>query len=236
MTAEKKKKYKSDAIVEQFLQLIKEGRWKVGDKLPSEQKLVDEFGVSRVCLRESLIKLEVMGVLNIIQGDGTYVTEVEPARFIRPLFSMMSIDKDSINDIYEVRIPLESSAYRKSALLRTEEDLKKLTELVFSMEAAAKCYNYAEYSQYDRKFHDMIMRISHSRLLLVYYDMLRDITNEYTHQLNADSEIVERTLHEHQQILWAIREKHSDFAGQLIAMHLERSKKALLESGAKITA
>ena len=230
MSAEKKRKYKSDAIVEQFLKLIKEGRWKVGDKLPSEQKLVDEFGVSRVCLRESLIKLEVMGVLDIIQGDGTYVTEVDPARFINPLFSMMSIDKDSINDIYDVRIPLESSAYRKSALLRTDEDLKKLSDLVVGMEAAAKCYNYAEYSQYDRNFHDKIMRISQARLVIMYYDMLRDITNQYTHQLNADSEIVERTIHEHRQILWALQERHAEFAGELIAMHLERSKKALLES------
>lgn len=229
MAAGKRKKYKSDLIVEQFLEQIKSGRWKIGDKLPSEQKLVQEFDVSRVCLRESLIKLEVMGVIEIIQGDGTYVTEVNPAKFVEPLFSMMSIDKDSINDIYEVRIPLESGAYKKTALLRTEEDVKKLSELVKKMEAAAKCYNFSEYSQYDRRFHDMIMKISDSRLLNTFYDMFRDITTYYTHDLNTNTEIVERTLHEHKQILWAIEEKNGDFAGHLISMHLERARRALLK-------
>lgn len=224
-----KKRYKSDLIVEQFLGYIKNGRWKVGDKLPSEQKLIAEFDVSRVCLRESLIKLEVMGVLEIIQGDGTYVTEVNPARFVEPLFSIMSIDKNSVNDIYEVRIALESNAYRKSALKRTENDLKKISGLVDEMEEAARCYNFSKYSKYDREFHDTIMHISDERLLIMFYDMFRDITNQYTHYLNTNVEIVERTKYEHRQILWAISEKKGEFAAQLISMHLERSKTALLE-------
>lgn len=225
------KRHKSDMVVEKFLEDIKNGRWKVGDKLPSEQKLLTEFDVSRVCLRESLIKLEVMGVLKIIQGDGTYVTEVNPANFAKPLFSIMSIDENSIHDIYEVRIALESSAYRKSALLRTEDDLKKLSGFVDRMEEAAKCYNFSEYSKYDRQFHDTIMKISEARLLIMFYDMFRDITNQYTYYLNTNVEIVERTKHEHSQILWAIAEKKEEFAAQLISMHLERSKRALLEKG-----
>lgn len=226
-----KKRYKSDLVVEQFLGYIKNGRWKVGDKLPSEQKLLTEFDVSRVCLRESLIKLEVMGVLKIIQGDGTYVTEINPAQFVKPLFSIMSIDKNSINDIYEVRIALESNAYRKSALIRTEDDLKKLSGLVDGMEEAARCYNFSEYSKYDRKFHDTIMNISDARLLLMFYDMFRDITNQYTYYLNTNVDIIERTKHEHRQILWAISEQKEEFAAQLITMHLERSKRALLAKG-----
>ena len=103
MAEETKKKFKYDMVADQILEEIKRGRWSVGDKLPSESELVSEFAVSRVCLREGLKKLNVLGILKIVQGDGTYVNEINFTEFMKPLLSLMSVTENDIDEIYMVR-------------------------------------------------------------------------------------------------------------------------------------
>ena len=91
--------------------------------------------------------------------------------------------------------------------------------------------DYAEFSQYDRKFHDTIMQLSGSRLVMTFYNMFRNIMKQYTYQLNTNVKVVERSMGEHRQILLAIKERNGELAGQMIAVHLERSKRVLLKMG-----
>ena len=85
-----KKKFKYDIVADQILNEIKTGVWTVGDKLPAEARLIERYGVSRVCLREALKKLSVIGILNIVQGDGTYVNELIPSHVFEPFLPLLS--------------------------------------------------------------------------------------------------------------------------------------------------
>ena len=223
-----KKRSKSDLVADQMMRFIREGRWKVGEKLPPEPALEREFDVSRVCLRESLKKLEVIGILEIRQGDGTYVREINLPRFMEPLFFMMSVDAESINDIYELRIALEGNAYKKSAQLCANENLEHITALVREMDNCFRVGDLTGFSVADRSFHEYILEISGERLTIMFCGMFREIISEHISKLNSDPRVLQQAQIEHKQILWAIKQKQPELVGQLMAMHLERSRLDIL--------
>ena len=124
---EGKKKYKYDIVADQILEEIRKGRWKVGDRLPPEAELALEFCVSRVCLREGLKKLNVLGIVKIMQGDGTYVNEVNPSEFMKPLFNLLTVTENDIDEIYNARLFVESGACRLAAKTERRRRLRYLS-------------------------------------------------------------------------------------------------------------
>ncbi|MDD2980798.1 MAG: FadR/GntR family transcriptional regulator [Hespellia sp.] len=225
-----KKKYKYDIVAEQILEEIKKGRWKIGDKLPPESKLVEEFEVSRVCLRESLKKLNVLGILDIIQGDGTYISEINPEKFMEPLFSLMSVSETSIQDIYDARIFLESGACVLAAKRRTEEDLKKLRKMLERMDESISFNDSAAFSKYDQKYHEAIVGITQNKILIMLMGMFKSITTIYTNNLNQNVKVIYKSMLDHRELYYAIEEKNDKFAGQIMSAHLERSRDILTKA------
>ena len=76
------KKKIDELVYEQLLSNIREGVWKEGDKIPSEPELCTELGISRVTLRSSIQKLQSIGLLNVRQGKGTFVTSPNDRLFM----------------------------------------------------------------------------------------------------------------------------------------------------------
>lgn len=228
MPQKRKAKYKYDIIAEQIMGRIKDGVWKIGDKLPPEHKLVDEFGVSRVTLRESLKKLDMMGVLQIVQGDGTYVREVVPAEFMKPLLPLMTYNSDNINEVYNARIFVEGGACKLAAERRTEKDVQQLALLLNNMEDAIAFNNYEEYSEYDYAFHEYVLRVSGNGIMVTIVGMFKDIVSEYIQKINQEEQVVARSMSDHWQILWAISDKNGEMARSIMENHLHRSRNVLL--------
>ncbi|RGZ01564.1 FadR/GntR family transcriptional regulator [Clostridium sp. AM58-1XD] len=229
MAEEGKKKYKYDIVADQIIEEIRKGRWKVGDKLPPEAELAAIFGVSRVCLREGLKKLNVLGIVKIMQGDGTYVNEVNPSEFMKPLFTLMTVTENNIDEIYDARIFVESGACRLAAKNRTDEEIKILKNYIDSMEEAIAFNDFASYSKYDRKFHDLLVAASKNQLLVLISKMFNDIAKRYTNRLNSDAKIAARSMMDHRQLFEAIYDMDGDFASHIMQVHLERSRKNLLD-------
>ena len=226
---EGKKKYKYDIVADQILEEIRKGRWKVGDRLPPEAELALEFCVSRVCLREGLKKLNVLGIVKIMQGDGTYVNEVNPSEFMKPLFNLLTVTENDIDEIYNARLFEESGACRLAAKNRTEEEIKVLKRYLDNMEEAIAFNEFASYSKYDRKFHDLLVSASKNRILVLISQMFNDIAQRYTDRLNRDPKIVSRSMMDHRQLFGAVEDGDGDFACHIMQVHLERSRRALLD-------
>src|SRR5512146_521879 len=79
-------------IATRLLSLIKEKHLRPGDKLPPERELAVMMQVSRPSLREALRALSIINIIEIRQGDGTYVTSLEPELLIEPLDFVFSLD------------------------------------------------------------------------------------------------------------------------------------------------
>ena len=224
-------KNKYETVADQILEEIKNGQWKAGSKLPSEGQLMDRYNVSRVTLREALKKLNTLGIVRIVQGDGTYVERFNVSNYMEPLFSFLAVDEKSIEDVYEARIYVESGLAELAARRRTEQHVRQLSHLISRMEEEVAFNNYAEYSRYDAKFHTYVYNIAGNQLFIMMADMFHNITMAYTQRLNQNSKIVERSMMAHRQIYYAIEDQDEEYAGICMKHHLEVSKRQLLRMG-----
>src|SRR6185503_8493364 len=93
--------------VDRLRDLIVQGEFSAGERLPPERVLARELGVSRSTLREAIRALVVMNVLVSRHGDGTYVSSLEPDLLAEPFELMVSLSDESLFHLFEVRRVLE---------------------------------------------------------------------------------------------------------------------------------
>src|SRR6478735_4945588 len=111
--------------------MILSGELAPGQRLPPEKELSERLGLSRNSLREAVKSLEVIRVLDVRRGDGTYVTSLEPRLLLEAMTFVVDLHTDrSVLEIFEVRRILEPAASALAARNMTEPDLEKLREVV----------------------------------------------------------------------------------------------------------
>ncbi|HEQ4957907.1 TPA: L-lactate utilization/bacilysin biosynthesis transcriptional regulator LutR, partial [Streptococcus pyogenes] len=106
--------------------MIKNGELKPGDKLDSVQALAESFQVSRSAVREALSALKAMGLVEMKQGEGTYLKEFELNQISQPLSAALLMKKEDVKQLLEVRKLLEIGVASLAAEKRTEADLERI--------------------------------------------------------------------------------------------------------------
>ncbi|MFV0550972.1 MAG: GntR family transcriptional regulator [Anaerorhabdus sp.] len=97
------KKPRYIVIMESVQEYIAKNNLKAGDKLPTEQELINEFGVSRATVRQAMQELEIEGIIKKIHGIGTFVEEERMNIQMQGFFSFSEESKQS-NERYETKI------------------------------------------------------------------------------------------------------------------------------------
>src|ERR1043165_8103099 len=92
-----------DQIAQRLIALITERHLKPGDRLPPERELSAEMGVSRSSLREALRALAMLGVAEMRQGDGTYLTALDPDALMRPFGLVLALHHGQMQELFEAR-------------------------------------------------------------------------------------------------------------------------------------
>jgi len=118
----------SGEVTEQLKQSILLGRFKAGDRLPSERDLAEQFQVSRVAVREALRALENSGFVTTRQGvtGGAFVTDLTFEHLVNAFLDLFMADKLSIPELYQVRLLVEPEVARLAAQNVTPEYAERL--------------------------------------------------------------------------------------------------------------
>ena len=175
-------------VIDNIRQMIADGELQAGQKLPSERELAEKFNVSRVPIREALKILEYMGVLDSSPGDGTYVKNTSAQSLVSKMNFSFDATADTIRDLLELRIVLETFAAYHAAQRRTDEDIASIQKLLRDMREAKKVNDGTEESvQNLRKlshgFHQALVRAAHNAVLSSVYEYLYellDISRQFT--------------------------------------------------------
>lgn len=219
----------SDKIVAQLIDLITNGQLLPGEKLPSERRLTDLFGVGRSSLREALNTLETLGFIEIKKRQGNYVKSVDSAMPLSPLKKIMQVDQKRIVELYEVRRSIEQSAAREAAESRTGEDLQAIHEalLKFKLPSGEIAFSWEN----EISFHLAIARSSHNFLRLhtlkSIFDFAREFLEPVLHGFICNEERMTTVLDQHLGIYHAIRDQDTDLARSLMREHLLGTNKRL---------
>ncbi|WP_446429353.1 FadR/GntR family transcriptional regulator [Leucobacter sp. 1207-22] len=154
-----------DTVVTEIEQEIRDGRWVIGDRLPSEAELTATLGVSRPSVREAIRSLVQTGLLETRQGDGTYVIATDPTA----VALRRALDSADSREVIRVRRALDALAAREAAIARTQEEIDELTTLLESRRAAIKAGDPDAFAEADVAFHLGIAEASGNRLLAGIY-------------------------------------------------------------------
>ena len=168
----------SDQVARELQTMICNNLYRIGDKLPVENDLAQMFQVSRVTIREAVRMLSIMGILDVRQGDGTFVKSLSPESFMKPLLPMLSLNKKNLSDIFEVRLLIECKAAELAAQNADDDSLETLNDLLNKMDACALNNDLENYNMYDTRFHYEIARVSSNEVLKTIQGLLGDMVQD----------------------------------------------------------
>ena len=140
-----------DQALDQLRQRITQGKWAIGERLPTEPELSAELGISRNTVREAMRVLAFSGLIEIRQGDGSYLRSMTD-----PLGVMNAMSHCTLFQAQETRQILEVEAIGLAALRRTPEDLRRLRE---ALDASGEHYqgDLEHYIRCDLVFHKRLV-------------------------------------------------------------------------------
>lgn len=221
----------SDKIVGQLIDLITEGKLLPGERLPSERRLTELFGVGRSSLREALNSLETLGFIEVKKRKGNYVKSVDEAVALQPLKKIFQVDQKRIVELYEVRRSIEQSSAREAAENRTETDLEAIHAALSKFEPVAGHKGFS----WDKEiaFHLAIARASHNFLRLhtlkTIFDFAREFLEPVLNNYISSQDRMAVVLEQHTAMYEAIRDQEPDMARDLMRVHLFGTNNNLLE-------
>jgi GntR family transcriptional regulator, transcriptional repressor for pyruvate dehydrogenase complex len=207
-----------EEIVRQVKQLISEGRFKSGDRLPPERELAEKFVVSRTSVREALRALESLGLIDIRPGEGTFVREVSIDALIGPLALLMTSQREAIGELFEARRVLEPAIAALAASRATPDEVQEM-ERILEDQAREIAEGRTGLAQ-DAAFHAAIGTAAHNRAITRLVHAIMDLlTQSREESINTPGRPT-RSHQDHWRIVQAIARRNSAAARQAMLDHL----------------
>lgn len=209
----------TDEAITKIKDMIISGELSAGDRLPPEKELSEKLGLSRSSLREAVKALEIIRVLDVRRGDGTYVTSLEPKLLTEAMTFIVDLHQDkSILDIFEVRRILEPAAAAMAASRITAEQIAALRATMENIDDSTSVESLVDH---DLIFHGLITAAADNAYLASVLDALSSSTvrARIWRGLTQDK-AVDRTLAEHGAIIEALERGDADLAKSLLTVHI----------------
>lgn len=214
------KSSEEEEIIKKIRDLITSNKLKPGDRLPSERKLSEEFGVSRGNVREVIQKLEFYGLLKTLPQSGTVVANMGVPALSGMITDILQLKKPDFKSLVESRIMLEMQVVALAAERRTEKHIEQIEE---ALEAyRLKVENNESAVEEDLMFHLKISEASgnpvlNTLMLIITPEIIANFEKYHvcTKSMTGDNII------EHQQIFDAIKEKNPEKAKRELQFHFK---------------
>jgi len=204
----------SDKIFDILKQEIVEERITVGEKLPSEDALSKQFGVSKASVKAALQRLSALGLIETRVGQGSFVLEFDPRHYMDQVQDFLMSDSE-IASIIEYRMYIEMAATRLAVKKATEENFKRMEEILDEMDKAKEEKNMDLHGQLDYLFHLEIWKSTKNSIFQMAYEIVGKMVLQHITILNKeiarkDKEFLTGKDEVHRHLFDAIKSKDLD--------------------------
>ncbi|WP_027942495.1 FadR/GntR family transcriptional regulator [Amycolatopsis taiwanensis] len=205
-----------ELIEEKLRSLIASGRFKAGDRLPTEPELAQRLAVARSSLRTALQRLQLQGIVEVLRGRGWYVRSTNVSGREDALIFDQGI---SDLDLMEVRIALEGTAASMAAVRATSGELDDIAKL-------AKAHQHVpiddkdELLRSDEAFHAAVIKASHNQLLDQLHRSLVMRLRPFRRNSYGSAEVHNRSATEHSQVARFLKRRDEGGARDVMTTHL----------------
>jgi GntR family transcriptional repressor for pyruvate dehydrogenase complex len=209
----------TDEAILRIKEMILDGRLTAGERLPPEKELSEQLGLSRSSLREAVKALEIIRVLDVRRGDGTYVTSLEPRLLSEAMAFIVDLHQDtSVLELFEVRRILEPAA---ASIAASRISADQLALLRASMATVRKDTSVEDLVSHDLEFHRIIAHASGNSYLASLLDGLSSGTvRARVWRGLTEERAVARTVDEHAAIVEALARGDGELARALLTVHI----------------
>ena len=210
-----------EQIVGQIEKRIVAGDLKVGDQLPSEKELAEQFAVSRTAVREAIKALREKRLVEIRPGRGTFITNDAPEAMRHSLGLLMKFGTtNGISHLVEVREILEPEIAALAASRVTDEQIGAMGEAITVMDTALD--NVDVFVEADLDFHLAMAEATQNPIIPILMDSIIDMLREQRKRTGVTRGGLERGQYHHKQILEAIIQRDPDGSRKAMQLHLQQ--------------
>jgi DNA-binding FadR family transcriptional regulator len=215
----------SSAIAEQIRGAIVSGRLTEGERLSPERELAEQFGVSRVTVRDALRSLEAMGLIEVRVGarGGAFVTAPTGSRVAQAMSDMMLMAVVSPEDIVESRLIVELGTVTLACARASDEDLAALRTLNEHGKEALGARTYTREISWE--FHSLLAAAAHNAAVEGLTQSFRSTLSMHPVRAREGAKAHAATVEEHARILDALEARDAAAARREMAQHLLRGTK-----------
>ena len=199
-----------------------------GSRLPPERQLAASLQVGRSAVREALAALEVLGVVEVRPGSGTYLRSSTSELLPQTLSWGLLLGEPKTRELIEVRHGLEVQAARLAATTITDEGLRRLADHLKAMRA-----NKSEFDAFvtaDMLFHQELAAGAGNVLLDQMLQSVRSLVRVWVERALNDSRHAQRTCTEHAAIVKALRSRDPQAAAEAMSTHMDSAGRRLTDS------
>ena len=218
--AEPKKAKLSERTSDRLYEMIvDEGRYAPGSKLPNENDLSVELGVSRTTLREAISFLAAQEVLEIRRGKGTFVADSLPAEGLdlTALAGMRS--RVRAKDLFEMRLIFEPATAALACRRASDEELKQIARKAEQVEHAAAAGG--DWALADQEFHWAVIKASHNEYMRRLYPIINSAVNEILRLNPNRCHMQQVALRDNRMILDFLLQRDEDGARSAMNIHMK---------------
>lgn len=194
--------------VEDIRDKIIRGELREGQKLPPQDKFAKSLGISRGTLREALHQLMFIGLIEMRQGDGTYIRSFSPVFFMDSLSSTLLMDKSYTSELLNARLYIEGEVAFLAAKNATKEEIQELKNILNDMKEDLAVSNVENFIKKDLEFHLLIAKCAKNRVLMKVVQTIRGILYQFIADFfTLMPQTIKNAMYHHNKILNAI-ERH----------------------------
>ena len=202
----------ADQVYEQLETDILKGKYPRGEVL-TELKLCEVLGVSRTPVREALRRL----------ADEHLIEEGNRG------CTVLGINLDDLCDIYDIRCEIEGMAAARAAKRISDEQIKKIKELIDLQEFYAAKRNADNLESIDNEFHQLIYRYSGSSVIYATLMPLHKKIQKYRKASVENEMRAEQSFEEHKAIYEALKNRDSNLAREKMTLHVKNAYKHIIK-------
>lgn len=199
--------------------IVEEQRYMPGSKLPNENELSGELGVSRTTLREAISFLAAQGVLEIRRGKGTFVAESLPAEGL-DLTALAGLrSRVRAKDLFEMRLIFEPATVALACQRAGDEELRLIRRKAERVEEIAAAGG--DWPLADQEFHWAIIKASHNEYMRRLYPIINSAVNEILQISQNRQQMQDIALRDNRMILEFLLRRDEAGARYAMSIHMK---------------
>lgn len=203
----------SNAVLNEIREAILSGEYTAGQQL-RQDKMAATYGVSRIPIREAFFQLEAEGLVQIVPRRGAVVAP---------------LSETEIDDVFELRLILETRLFRRSAPLLTEEDVQRTRDIEARYRIAIDTAEASALGELNAELHAAFYKAADLPRTEQIVASLLQTSERYTRIHLSSPEALARSVEEHLELIRLVSEKKFDDAEKILKFHIEGVHQDLIE-------